>query len=683
MSRKQTRRGIIKKRKKFRNRAVAVGTAAAISLGAGITLHKAWGAFPLDVHQLSVLGDSDGDLLADAEEATLAYLQFERDQNRNDILDGAELAQLCAADINDLPLEGDAEPGETYKVEHLVYGMETCDYCATEVNMGFLEVVNPTRALTVPCPFISLHYMEHGSFSYAGTVNDGRLDVPSLLDALELRLAYDPNDHQLPVRNDSDSDLLSNAEETAIGYRPFDSDQNRNETPDGVELAQRCADAVGELPPQHEARPGETYKIEHALDGVEACHVCGAMIHMGGWEIINPKLNFKYPDPNDPLDGTFLPDLALHYMEHGSFDCYGHVHSGRADIARLLWVLQMRHPNDPNDHQLPLDYAVEPGGQLAPDANDHDGDLLADTEELAAGSNPYDPDQDDDLVPDGIELAMQFADGIEALPVYDPGGSLPEPNEPYKIDYRLRGLELCEVCGESVNMGHEEVVNPNLGLRMDVYFVASHYMSHGSLSYSGLQIDEPHEPFHNGRIKIALLAQILEMPHLCGHLGTIYLPADFNKDCIENFKDFADFAEKWLQSTDPARDGHESPRITYNIAPCDPLPKSGPLSPPEPTFSVRVEGSHILFEDMIHANCCPERLEVHLFEEGNVIKLYEAEYYGEAACDCECDFPTDATLGPFEDGSYVLEVYRQMWDFSGELQSEEFKGFAEVTIGGG
>jgi len=49
------------------------------------------------------------------------------------------------------------------------------------------------------------------------------------------------------------------------------------------------------------------------------------------------------------------------------------------------------------------------------------------------------------------------------------------------------------------------------------------------------------------------VAKILEMPYVCGHLGTIHLPGDFNKDCTENFKDFADFADKWLQSTDPAQ----------------------------------------------------------------------------------------------------------------------------------
>ncbi|MBN2272599.1 MAG: hypothetical protein JXN61_18445, partial [Sedimentisphaerales bacterium] len=173
MSRKRTRRIIIKKRTSFRKRAVVAGTAAAISLGTGVTLHKALAAFTPDVHQLPVAHDSDGDLLADAEEATLAYLEFERDQNRNDILDGAELAQLCAADINDLPLEGEALPGETYKVEHWTFGMEYCDQCGMPINMGFLEVVNPARALTASCSFIALHYMEHGSFSYAGTEHAG------------------------------------------------------------------------------------------------------------------------------------------------------------------------------------------------------------------------------------------------------------------------------------------------------------------------------------------------------------------------------------------------------------------------------------------------------------------------------------------------------------------------------
>jgi hypothetical protein len=530
---------------------VSAGVAAAITLGTAAITNKALAADSPDQHQLPVAQDADADLLADAEEAALAYLDFNPDQNRNGIPDGVELAKLCAADINDLPWQNQAKPDETYKIGHYAFGLETCDLCPTQVNMGFLEIVNPKRNLNVTCPFISLHYMEHGSFSYAGNVHNGRLDVPSLLEALERRLPWDPNDHQLPVTKDADNDLLANNEESAIGYRPFDPDQNRNEIPDGVELAKRCAAVVAKLPEQYQAEPNETYKILHALDGLERCYICGQWIHMGGWEIINPKLNLHYPDPNDPLDRRFLPDLALHYMEHGSFDCYGSVHKGRAEIDRLLRVLELRFPYDPNEHQLPLDYVVKGAGQIAPDANDYDGDLLADTEELAANYNLYNPDQDEDLIPDGIEIAEQCGRAIDELPLYDPYGGDPPPKQVYKVSFFQRGLELCEICGKQVNMGYWQIINPKLGLSMDVYDVACHYMSHGSFSYSGLHIDLPNEPFHNGRIKIALLTKILEMPRQCGDLGTIYLPGDSNKDCKVDFKDFAGFADKWLQFTDP------------------------------------------------------------------------------------------------------------------------------------
>jgi hypothetical protein len=537
--------------RKFKRRMVSAGVAAAITLGTAAITNKALAADPPDQHQLPVAQDADADLLADAEEAALAYLDFNPDQNRNGIPDGVELAKLCAADINDLPWDKPAEPNGTYKIGHYAFGLETCDLCPTQVNMGFLEIVNPKRNLNIACPFISLHYMEHGSFSYAGNVHNGRLDVPSLLQALERRLPWDPNDHQLPVPKDADNDLLSNNEESAIGYRPFDPDQSRNGILDGVELARRCAAVVAELPEQYQAEPNQIYKILHALDGLERCYICGQWIHMGGWEIINPVLNLRYPDPNDPLDRMFLPDLALHYMGHGSFDCYGSRHKGRVNLQRLTRVLQLRYPYDPNNHQLPLDYVVKGVGQLAPDANDYDGDLLADTEELAANYNLYNPDQDEDLNPDGIELAGQCAKVIDALPVYHSGDP---PKEVYKVGFLQHGLELCEICGKPVNMGYWQIINPKLGLSMDVYDVACHYMSHGSFSYSGLQYDLPHNPFHNGRIKIVLLTKILEMPTKCGDLGTIYLPGDSNKDCKVDFKDFAGFADKWLGCSDPNED---------------------------------------------------------------------------------------------------------------------------------
>ena len=492
-------------------------------------------------HQLPVAEDTDGDLLADSEEKALAYLPFEPDQNRNGTSDGVELAKLCAADINDLPTwdpqSGTTEPNETYKWYILALGLETCDICGQQFNMGGVVVVNPNRSLTVNCPFISLHYMEHGSYSYAGSTNKGRLDVPTLLKALELRLPCEPNDHQLPVAKDADADLLANKEEFAIGYKPFDDDQNENETPDGVELAKRLAADVNDLPQWYGQGdpPDKTYKFEHALDGLEQCDICGRWIHMGGWEIKNPKLGLRYPDPNDPLDKMFLPDLALHYMEHGSFDCYGGIHTGRVNLQRLMRVLERRFPYDPNEHQLPLD------------ANDLDDDLLADSEELEAGYNLYDPDQDQDLTLDGIEFARQCGEVIEALPVHDPYGGDPPPEQTHKVNYFQRGVEQCGVCEAMRNMGWWQVINPKLGLSIDVPDIVCHYMEHGSFSYTG-------DVHGEGRIDLPLLVKILEMPRRCGDLGTIYLPGDLNEDCSENFKDIAEVANRWLECTDPGRD---------------------------------------------------------------------------------------------------------------------------------
>ena len=249
---------------------------------------------------------------------------------------------------------------------------------------------------------------------------------------------------------------------------------------------------------------------------------------MGGVEIVNPNLGLSYPDPNDPLDGTFLPDLALHYMEHGSFDCFGDVHSGRVDLARLLRTLEVRYPEDPNEHQLAV-------------TDDLDGDLMTDSEELAAGYDLYDIDQDDDLADDGIELARQCAEVVDALPVFDPNG--PEVHAIYKVSFMARGLENCGTCGLAVNMGYWEITNLRLGLTMDVPVLALHYMEHGSFSFEG----NVHE---KSRIDLPGLVKILEMPRQCGDLGTIYRPADLNRDCRVDSDDFVIFTEQWLENID-------------------------------------------------------------------------------------------------------------------------------------
>jgi hypothetical protein len=537
---RRSRRVLRRKLRKHRKRVLAAGTAAAITLSTQASIHKAAAGSVFDPHRLGVAADTDGDLLADSEEAALFYARSEADQNRNGVIDGVELAVLCAAAIKGLPLEAEAGPGQTYKKEYPVYGMETCEKCGVVVNMGYFEIIVPGTTMAIGCPFISLHYMEHGSFSYAGDVHTGRVDVPALVRALDLRLAYIPDDHQLTVANDSDGDLLANEEEGAIGYGPFTADQNRNEIPDGVELAKRCADAVEQLPvyrwPSHgQAEPNEIYKLESpAVDGMEYCHVCGELIYMGGWYIINPRLHLQYPPRPEPdnYNWEFLPELAIHYMQHGSFDYLGDVHTGRVEIDRLLRTLELRYPYRPNDHQLPVD------------GDDHDGDLLADAEELAAGLNLHDPDQDDDLTPDGIQFAKQCGRVIDDLPEYNSHGEGPPPATTYKVNHFQKGLEQCGICGASRNMGYWVVVNPALHLSIEVPDITCHYMEHGSFSYAG-------SVHGKGRMNVPLLAEILRMPRQCGHLGVLYLPGDNNKDCREDFADLAQFAEKWLESTDP------------------------------------------------------------------------------------------------------------------------------------
>jgi len=137
--------------------------------------------------------------------------------------------------------------------------------------------------------------------------------------------------------------------------------------------------------------------------------------------------------------------------------------------------------------------------------------------------------------------------------VYDPYGGEPPPKQTYRIEHEERGLEICGICGAIRNMGYVEITNPNLELRIEVPYIALHYMEQGSFSHFGYYQDEG-GLLHYGRIDIVLLAKALEMPRHCGDLGTIYLPGDLNEDCSENLKDIAEVANRWLECTDPERD---------------------------------------------------------------------------------------------------------------------------------
>ncbi|MHB9071307.1 MAG: hypothetical protein ACYC54_13185 [Sedimentisphaerales bacterium] len=61
----------------------------------------------------------------------------------------------------------------------------------------------------------------------------------------------------------------------------------------------------------------------------------------------------------------------------------------------------------------------------------------------------------------------------------------------------------------------------------------------------------------NGGIWFARVDHIrfeLVEPLVCGDAGTVYLPGDLEPDCKIDFKDFAAFAQDWLECTDPAQE---------------------------------------------------------------------------------------------------------------------------------
>jgi hypothetical protein len=132
------------------------------------------------------------------------------------------------------------------------------------------------------------------------------------------------------------------------------------------------------------------------------------------------------------------------------------------------------------------------------------------------------------------------------------------------------------------------------------------------------------------------------------------IPSDLDRNGTINYDDYAIFAKQWPDI--PIGE----PGIEYEITPCDMV-----MSVAEQTdgtrFTVTVEGRRILFEDMMVANCCTplQNLWLEMTVNGILITIYENEELPQYPCLCICDYPITATLGPFEPGTYTIEVYQE------------------------
>ena len=141
----------------------------------------------------------------------------------------------------------------------------------------------------------------------------------------------------------------------------------------------------------------------------------------------------------------------------------------------------------------------------------------------------------------------------------------------------------------------------------------------------------------------------------------LLLSEDLDRDGFVNFNDFAIFGLQWSYPT------AFEPGITYyQIEDCDPnsFRSLATEQAIETRFTALVEGRYIHFEDMMVANCCTDKLGLEMTVEENLITIYEIEYIP-GVCFCICDYPVTATLGPFEPGTYILEVYEEWSGFIG------------------
>lgn len=480
----------------------ALALAASLAALGTLQLSGAPGAGPSDPHWLALPpgDDPDSDYLATAEEIILGKDPAEPDENRNGQPDGPDLAWSLSAMIDALPTTPSAT--QPYVIHHFAFGLENCQVCGAVTNMGALEVVNPLENQSFAMPYLAKHFLEHGSFAYDGTVHSGRVNPPLLQTALtSAGLAHFIAE---PPGTDADNDGLRQWEEPALGTDPARPDTDGDHLIDGVDVARTLRVRLDTL--SRTPQPDRPYIIEHPMDGFEICPVCGARVVMDVWEVINPVSR----------DTISVPSMALHYMDHGGCGWRGGQllgGQGRVDPRHLQAVLD----SQPNGHLLPI-------------SPDTDRDWLTDPEEQDLRTDPLNPDEDHNTVPDGLDLARATVAEVAALPTQ------PGSNHVYRVDVPLRGLERCDVCGTNVNMGHLTVCNPLARLYAKLPYIALHYLEHDSFSFAG-------DVHGKGRSDIKLCLDAL---HSAGPTHMLPVSGDTDADGLKDH-------EEPRFGTDPSR----------------------------------------------------------------------------------------------------------------------------------
>jgi hypothetical protein len=502
-------------------RALAVAAAlAALGMAPAATLPAAPAADPLDPHAVAFppADDPDRDFLATSEELLLGMDPAIFDENGNAIPDGVDVAHALSAAIDALSTTPSAT--QPYLIHHMAFGLENCQVCGAVTNMGSLEIINPLENQSVAMPYVAKHFLEHGGFTYVGTnlsgiLHSGRLN-PALLQTV-LTSAGLAHFIAEPADTDADNDALRDWEEPAFLTDPANRDSDGDQLLDGIDAMRDLRAQLDTLPRASSPETGpkdRPFVVEHPMDGIETCPRCGERVVMGIWDVINPVIHAS----------ICIPSMALHYMEHGGPSWQG---------GQLLGGEGRVNPR-----QLRAVLTGEGDGHWLDVPSDTDGDLLADDEETELGKNPRIPDEDGNRVLDGVDLAKSVAAEIAALPT-GPVTAV------YRLDFLLRGLERCDICGTNVNMGHLTVCNPIAGLYAHVPYITLHYLGHGSFSYAG-------DVHGAGRADIKLLLDAL---HSVGPSHLLPVSGDTDADGLKDSEE----RHFQLNETRPDTDGDGVP----------------------------------------------------------------------------------------------------------------------------
>ncbi len=335
-----------------------------------------------------------------------------------------------------------------FRIDHMMRGVVPCPKCGLNVNMGYVSIINPLRNLQLDIPYMGLHFMDNGFFSYGSDEDYQRIDIDTLKKIL---YPYDP-EHYLLVEGDKDNDGLTDSEEDSLwmAYTADHADFNNDGVPDGSGIAEEL---IRLFPKLKEQPDGMHSSIEFIpVWGSEICQICGSIQNMGTIEITNPE--------NKRI--CHIPFIGLHAMAHGSFAYNGTVHQNqRIDVIELYRTMKT--------HILYVN-------------GDTDNDGLKDSEEEYFNFDLNNPDSNNDGIPDGMEIAIAFAETIELLPTES------KEFEPWVEYLGMDGIHLCSVCGDEIPMGVMKIHNPTINsLPLEFSNYAFHFLRKGSFACEGAE----------------------------------------------------------------------------------------------------------------------------------------------------------------------------------------------------